>query len=358
MPLMAGTAAPWFHAQTHARPDYAFSSVAGHYVLLAFFPEAGPERDEAMALFRRNRKLFDEQNRLFYGVIRDPELFGVLQEEIPGIRWFFDPEGQIAELFRLRREDGSTEPQWVLLDPSLRLLFSARLEDGERCFRIVASTGRPSEHAGVPMHAPVLIVPRVLEPPLCRQLIDYYETHGGQASGVMREVDGKTVPVLDDFKKRSDAHIMDADLQATLRHRISNRLLPEIRKAFQFNVTRMERYIVARYDAEDGGYFRAHRDNTTKGTAHRQFACSINLNAEEFVGGDLRFAEFGDRTYRPPTGGAVIFSCTLLHEATRVTQGTRYAFLPFFYDDEHAKIREQNAHLIQLRQSEAAGAES
>jgi predicted 2-oxoglutarate/Fe(II)-dependent dioxygenase YbiX len=89
------------------------------------------------------------------------------------------------------------------------------------------------------------------------------------------------------------------------------------------------------------------------------FACSINLNAEEFEGGDLRFPEFGSRTYRPPTGGAVIFSCTLLHEATPVTKGTRYAFLPFFYDDAAAKIRDATrADIVQPVMEGAAPAES
>ena len=32
----------------------------------------------------------------------------------------------------------------------------------------------------------------------------------------------------------------------------------------------------------------------------------------------------------------------LLHEATAVTRGKRYAFLPFLYDDEGANILEQN----------------
>jgi predicted 2-oxoglutarate/Fe(II)-dependent dioxygenase YbiX/peroxiredoxin len=358
MPLLAGAPAPWFHARTHARPDYAFSSVAGHYVLLAFFPEAGQACDEALALFRRHRPLFDEVNRLFFGVVRDPAFFAAMAEEYPGVRWFFDPDGQIAAQFRLLRADGGTEGQWVFLDPMLRVIFSAPLDQGPRAFSHIVEAGDPDDHAGVSLNAPVLIVPRVLEPALCRRLIDYYHADGGAPSGVMREVDGKTVPVLDDFKKRRDAQITDPELQATLRGRISARLLPEIQKALQFKVTRMERYIVARYDAKEGGYFRAHRDNTTKGTAHRQFACSINLNAEEFTGGDLKFPEFGRRTYRPPTGGAVIFSCSLLHEATPVTKGTRYAFLPFFYDEAHARIRQQNAQFLQTEQPQAAAAES
>jgi predicted 2-oxoglutarate/Fe(II)-dependent dioxygenase YbiX len=103
----------------------------------------------------------------------------------------------------------------------------------------------------------------------------------------------------------------------------------------------MERYIVACYDADAGGHFRPHRDNTTSGTAHRRFAVTINLNAD-YEGGDLRFPEYGPRTYRAPPGGAVVFSCSMLHEATPVVRGTRYAFLPFLYDEAGAEVREAN----------------
>ena len=47
-------------------------------------------------------------------------------------------------------------------------------------------------------------------------------------------------------------------------------------KSFQFKATRIERYVVSCYEGELGGFFRAHRDNTTKGTAHRKFACISN----------------------------------------------------------------------------------
>jgi len=122
--------------------------------------------------------------------------------------------------------------------------------------------------------------------------------------------------------------------------------VPAIARAFQFQATRMERYLVACYDAEQLGFFVAHRDNTTSGTAHRRFACTLNLNAEDYDGGELRFPEFGPRTYRAPTGGAVVFSCSLLHEATPVTRGRRFAFLPFLYDDAAAKVRAANAAAI------------
>jgi len=118
-------------------------------------------------------------------------------------------------------------------------------------------------------------------------------------------------------------------------------LLVPIERSFQFKASLIERYLVARYD-EGAGHLRPHRDNTTSATSHRRFALTLNLNADEYEGGDLRFPEFGMRTYRASTGGAIVFSCSLLHEATPVTRGRRYAFLPFLYDEEAALEREKN----------------
>jgi predicted 2-oxoglutarate/Fe(II)-dependent dioxygenase YbiX len=42
----------------------------------------------------------------------------------------------------------------------------------------------------------------------------------------------------------------------------------------------------------------------------------------------------------------VVFSCSLLHEATPVTRGRRYAFLPFLYDEAGAAIREKNSGFL------------
>jgi predicted 2-oxoglutarate/Fe(II)-dependent dioxygenase YbiX len=348
MPLVQlGVAAPWFQAPTHSNPRFAFSSVAGRYILLVFLPQDAAAATAMASQVLEQSALFDRRRVMAFLVVRDKTLFEA-QVEQSAIRWFLDIDGAVSRLYGAVAEDGSETPHWLLLDPSLRGRALGRLDDPRRLPDLLRALPEPDQHAAVPLTAPVLILPRVLEPDICRQLIAYYEVTGGAPSGVMREIGGKTVGVLDDFKKRRDATIQDASLRDALRVRIEHRLLPEIRKAFQFTVTRMERYIVAAYDAEEGGYFRPHRDNTTAGTAHRQFACSINLNAEDFEGGDLRFPEFGSRTYRPPTGGAVVFSCSLLHEATPVTKGRRYAFLPFFYNEAAAQVRAQN--LIHLAQ--------
>jgi predicted 2-oxoglutarate/Fe(II)-dependent dioxygenase YbiX len=170
-------------------------------------------------------------------------------------------------------------------------------------------------HAATEICAPILILPRVFEPQFCKDLIKLYERQGGQESGFMREKEGKTVEVKGQgFKRRKDLNLDESadyePIRAAVRARFLRRIVPEIKKAYQFEVTRIERYIVACYEGTSGGFFRAHRDNTTKGTAHRRFVCTINLNAEDYDGGDLRFPEFGSRTYRAPTGGAVVFSCS------------------------------------------------
>jgi predicted 2-oxoglutarate/Fe(II)-dependent dioxygenase YbiX len=158
----------------------------------------------------------------------------------------------------------------------------------------------------------------------------------------MQEVGGKTVSVRDPrHKRRKDYTVENEALIRQLQQRIMRRVNPEIEKVHFFKPTRMERYIVSCYAAEDGGHFRAHRDNTTRGTAHRRFAVSINLNGD-FDGGEVSFPEYGSRSYKASPGGAVVFSTPLLHAVSKVTRGRRYAFLPFLYDDAAAKVREAN----------------
>ncbi len=354
-----GDPAPWFSLPASTGSLFHLSSLGGRYVVLCFFGSlADPRAAREVKAILRHRGLFGDHRILFFGVSTDAtdRTQRRAVQDLPGIRYFWDEEGTASRLYRaiLAEDDRRAGPyraHTVVLDPSLRVLADVDFDDprghAARLVTFLRALPPPDRHAGVETWAPVLIVPRVFESAFCRHLIGLYEAAGGEDSGFMREVDGKTVSVIDHaHKRRHDYGIVDEAVRSAANQRIHRRLVPEIKKAFQFDVTRIERYIVACYDAGEGGYFRPHRDNTTKGTAHRRFAVSINLNAEEFEGGDLRFPEFGPRTYRPPTGGAVVFSCSLLHEATPVTKGTRYVFLPFLYDEAGARLREQNNRFL------------
>lgn len=338
MPLQPGEPAPWFTAPTPSNPRYEFHMVAGRFVLLAFLPSDEAVRADMLRTLQAHDDQFHGQRLALFGVLRDAAAFARAKDR-RALRWMLDADGAISAQFGAVHADGGQAGLYVLLDPTLRVLMTADHRKADALFAVVRALPAPAHHAGTPIHAPVLIVPRVFEPDFCRALIEHYDAMGGERSGTMRTVNGETVLVVDDYKNRSDVTLPAGDLAKAARHRIERAVAPEIAKAFQFEMTRVERYLVACYDADTGGYFRPHRDNTTPATAHRKFACSINLNAEDFEGGDLRFPEFGPATYRPPTGGAVVFSCSLMHEATPVTRGRRYAFLPFFYDEVGAQIR-------------------
>jgi predicted 2-oxoglutarate/Fe(II)-dependent dioxygenase YbiX len=68
---------------------------------------------------------------------------------------------------------------------------------------------------------------------------------------------------------------------------------------------------------------------------------SLNLHSEDYEGGHLCFPEYGSHMYKPETGGAVIFSCSLLHEVRDVVKGRRYVLLAFMYGERDAKIRDE-----------------
>jgi predicted 2-oxoglutarate/Fe(II)-dependent dioxygenase YbiX len=197
------------------------------------------------------------------------------------------------------------------------------------------------------IQAPVIVMDKVFDRAFCDRLVELYEGNGGEQSGFMRDVGGKTTLLHDaNHKRRRDHVLVDEQAKKQALLLIRRRVVPEIAKVHQFTATRMERYLVACYSADDGAHFQPHRDNTTLGTAHQRFAVSVNLN-EDFDGGEICFPEYGSTSYKPPPGSAVVFSCSLLHAVTRVTAGRRYAFLPFLYDEEAAKLREKNLPFLE-----------
>jgi peroxiredoxin/predicted 2-oxoglutarate/Fe(II)-dependent dioxygenase YbiX len=354
--LTPGDPAPWFHQRSTSNPRYAFDTAAGRYIVLCFFGSAAdPIARVALDAVQGRRLLFDDRRACFFGVSIDPgdERDQRVRESLPGLRFFWDFDAEISRRYGVVPRDArgtfvlsDIRRAWVVLDPTLRVLavfpFGADGSDCDKVFNFLEQLPEPARYSGIELQAPVLFLPKVFEPEFCRKLIDLYDRNGGAESGFMREIDGKTIQVQDhNHKRRKDYTIDDPNTIKETQARILRRIVPEIAKVHHFRATRMERYIVACYAAEDKAHFRAHRDNTTKGTAHRRFAVSINLN-DNFEGGEVSFPEYGPRSFKPPPGGAVVFSCSLLHAVSEVTKGRRYAFLPFLYDDAAAKMREEN----------------
>ena len=194
----------------------------------------------------------------------------------------------------------------------------------------------------ITMQAPVLFIPNVLNVDFCKHLIKVWEIEGNVQSYTMMEKDGKLVKVTDyNQKDRRDHFITEGETQDHLKHFIRQRVIPVVRKTFRFEITRAEEFRICCYDASTGGYFRPHRDDATEATAYRSFAMTLNLNVGEYEGGYLRFPEYGSDLYQPEIGSAVIFSTSLLHEATDVTKGKRFVLLSFFYGEKEAQQLEE-----------------
>ncbi|MBI1731711.1 MAG: redoxin domain-containing protein [Gammaproteobacteria bacterium] len=350
-PPAVGTPAPWFTCRTTNNDKFVFDTVGGRNVVLFFFESAAdPVVAAILAGIRSAGRRFDDTNVCCFGVSADPEDERTrrVSDSIPGIRIFWDFDRDVAGKYGVVNAGGSTDSTTFVLDPRLRVHSRIPVEGSaalhvQQLLGILDGLESIGTDAVAAPQAPVLVVPRIFEPQLCRRLMDYYDANEPRDSGFMRDVDGKTVQIIDyGHKRRRDCTIEDEALRHACMVRIHDRLAPEIQKAFHFQPTRMERYIIACYEESERGHFQPHRDNTTRGTAHRRFAVSLFLNSGEYEGGYLRFPEFGRALYTAPAGGAVVFSCSLLHEATPVTRGRRMMFLPFLYDDDARRIREEN----------------
>lgn len=352
-----GEPAPAFSGRTTDGQTLDRDTLAGGFTTLCLFGSAGHAAMAAMLdRLAAQTELFDGESHRLIGVSIDPD--DEREDRLPGasagVRMLLDFDQSVSRAFGAL-DDASTDgaddgvafqPLTVLLDAAMRVLAVHRIDDPDdhpvhlcQFLQGLPSAGPPRPAAP---QAPVLLLPMVFETELCRRLIAHFDTLGGQPSGLLEDVDGKTALTFDPGRKqRQDALIADETLRTAVQIRVRRRLIPEIRKAFQFEATRMERSVVTRYAA--GDFCGLHRDNAALGTAHRQFAVTIPLNAETYSGGLLRFPEYGPQLYPIPTGCALVHSCSLLHEVTPVREGTRYAFIPVLFNEAAARLHEASA---------------
>lgn len=342
--IVLGDPVPWFSAPLLGAGDFNLQVAAGRWIVLSFLGSpADPKAKQELAQLLHDTQPFHEERIVFYGVLTarpaDPSYYIGLNTF--AISFIVDYDGAVTRAF-----GASDRPRTVVLDPMLRAVADIPWDHAgghaKTVRRVLASLPAVDDSAGVPLIAPALIVPRVLDFELCDFLIQFYDKLGGKDSGFLFDANGQTSTVVDyRMKRRNDLSVLVPDLRDTIRAQIVRRLLPPIERFFQYSATRMDRYIVACYDSAVGGHFYRHRDNVNAGAQHRRFAVTINLN-KDYDGCDLVFPEFGSRSYRAPHGGAIVFSCGALHQVTPVTRGRRYAFLAFLYGEADAALRERN----------------
>lgn len=244
-----------------------------------------------------------------------------------------DADGKV-----LAKYGAGEHPRAMLIDANARVIaFPLPHAIVGTAVAEATSARRTTEPVLIAAQAPVLAIPDVLSPQDCRMLMELWERENIE-TGVATEDSGVGAQEIDHaYKNRRDHQIADPVIIAMVNDRLARRIVPEVAKAFNYDITRFEHLRIGAYDA-GAGYFRAHRDNTKPATAHRKFALTLCLN-DEYEGGYLNFPEYGKQLYRPPAGGAVVFSTSLLHEVTDVTGGRRFTLITFFFGEAEYQER-------------------
>jgi hypothetical protein len=211
-----------------------------------------------------------------------------------------DADGRAVAAYRTRGA-----PTAFLLDPNLRVRAALPLADGagvaadvaELVAELVWDDRQPPE---ITTQAPLLVVPDVLDPEQCAELIAVWEQQGHSQTGVESSTGGGRGEQHNAQLKRRRDHIMgDPQRSRELAATIGRRVLPELSKAFAYRASRFEGFKIACYQ-----------------------------------GGQLRFPEYGPELYRPAPGAALVFSCSHLHEVLDVTAGRRFVLLSFLFGEK------------------------
>lgn len=307
-------------------------SISGNPLVLVFCPRLASAGKDTLQCFSRQLGAFADKGARIFAITMDKaQAVASLGLNFPVL---LDRNEQVFSNFTAPRDRPST----VVLRRNHHVAGILNGEaEAQAASALMLLEGMAWERQTVPMHMhpPVLLIPDALSRDDCARLIEIFETRG------QTFVDPQ--PIQDflngaDFKMRIPEHgredrvdhfFFEKSTIAFLHNRL-NRVLPEIVKAFHYRVTTCETLRVACYKGQRGGTTHGHRDDNPP-TPYRRFAMSINLNTEDFEGGELRFPEFGDQRYRPETGTAIVFSSTLLHEALHVTAGRRLVLLAFLF---------------------------
>lgn len=360
-PLAPGDRAPDFLLPDQKRSvDPFYNLVQGGPIVLHFFPNSRKTafRAEFDGL-RAQSGAFADRGAQVFAVNTDtlPANAELAEKEDLPFLLLTDPQGRVHRQYGVpvldpRKGGGGAATRSIVtfvLDRSQRVLevFQGRseLSHAGQALACLDRLGPPPRPETVTMTAPVLIIPRVLDRAFCRRLIDIWHGDNKESGTITMGKTGREAKeIRHEVKRRRDHHVGDPALFDEISDTVFARIAPEVERAFDTRLDRVEEFKIVRYDSEEGGFFRAHRDNSIPDKAQRRFAMTLNLNTEEYEGGELRFPEFGPNLYRPGTGDAVIFSCSLLHEAMDVTKGSRFTLLSFLLDGTPDRWRREKAN--------------
>lgn len=319
--------------------------LSGRYLLLAFLNDSREKSAvPVLKAIAAQRPLLEQCSAAVIAISSssDADHNGALKSA-SGFRWPVagDPTGATFASYGLHKNHGAAI-RIVVLTPyrQVRVWFDTP-DDIDETMQVIMELLKNSQIAEearwAPPHAPVLLTPNVFSPEECGRLIESFESGGPFI--VRPPMPGEVhadykIPVYEHNRQdRVDHIVKDRNTLAFLDERIAGRIVPMVKKAFAFDITRHENLHIARYAGERSGNKMGHRDNTSAAASYRRFALTVPLN-DDYEGGEIVFREYSPRGYRPEPGTAVVFSSSLLHEILETAKGVRYALITHFYNEE------------------------
>lgn len=323
--IAAGDPAPPFVLPDQAGTQWSplDNDIAGKPLLLLFHA-AGSGSDFArdVASFAAEKDELDRLGCSVFAVSRGGAA------DVSPLPLLTDAAGDVFRAYGIRSAPCSTVA--VLVNPNTKIAFISDEGSSPDPGRVIEEIGRIRDaRSATPLsaHPPVLIVPMALSATDCAFLVRlWHRLHAQHGESGHSEVDPACVTFLREYGRVQQYHIEDKQLLESLDAKLARRIMPEIVKAFESQATQREGLVISRYDSGEGGMLQPHRDCSSPETAHRRFTLTVALN-DDFVGGELRFREYGDQTYRLPIGTAALFTCALMHEVLPVTSGSRFALV-------------------------------
>lgn len=335
-PVAIGDPLPWIRARMHPGGEVNFEQFGGLRTALVFLGSATDAR--VVAVLERLGPAFDAlrgeipvNEFALVPVFAEPNA----PEQSPVKSWLARAPVIVDTDLALHRAFGLASGNTVRIagfvtDAQLIVRATVEFTTPDSFVAAIVAGLRARTGGNAPNRAPLLIVPDVFSAAECETLIAQYRTSTPEGSGyMMKSPDGKYRLIDDPARKvRSDVILAaDTDLFTAVMERLRRRVFVQMRRYFMFETVALERILLARYGAAEGGHFRKHRDFGDEGS-HREFGLTLNLN-DGFAGGALAFPEFPGERHVPPRGAALVYSGAITHLVEPVTAGERFCLLSF-----------------------------
>jgi peroxiredoxin len=220
--------------------------------------------------------------------------------------WLADVKGVVNLALRTGAGFEASGVASFLVDSDQRVIALRGPEPGQAAWAYGAARAlRAEAPLAMASNAPVLILPRALDLPTCRELL------------------ARCLPAP------APLPLAEGPLAQAVARQLLRRIGPEVDKVFSFDDFRFEGLSLGQDEAAPEALRRVERrrDNRDVEQGGRSFSLILDLDAEGYEGGAIRFPEYGAHAYRPETGAALVHAGGLLRLVEPVTAGRRNRLL-------------------------------